>query len=327
MAGIDKETERLPDLPDTQSFETSAQVAIDQKRKLAAAAARTSSGETAPVGAPELPPGTTRVASDAGGPLATDASVNTASAPVAGTAPQLVSQERKGGFQRSAFDGFDVGQSAEARQADNSSAPANSFSATPEPRVASGAHVSPEAPTPVVGASHAPTVHSNGETGRSDIAATARARTVIGKAVLQNGDLIDIAGTSLLLLIEDRLEALRQARLNTDEAQAAIDGYQKLKARIETFLAQATQFKAGQTNEQELVNTKTSFADTLNNWWTRRHVEALDVALFGVALVMCTLADPLSVLVSGTLVGGKSMVKTFKAAAKIVTPSDHQHRT
>jgi phage baseplate assembly protein W len=267
-------------------------------------------GETAPVLPPELPPGTTRVVADSGGPISTDASVSSAaSAPIAGTAPQPVPQMHKGA-------------------AVNPSAPANSFSETPAPEVASGAHVSLEAPPAAVATAHAPTIqidetrNSVDAARRGDIAAITRASTVIGRAVLQNGELIELAGVSFLLLVEDRLETLRQARLNTEEAQAAIEGYEDLKRKVEEFLAQATQFKAGQTNEQELVSTKTSFADALSNWWTKRHVEALDVGLFGVALIMCQLADPLSVLVSGVLVGGKSVVETFKAAAKICHSGD-----
>lgn len=146
--------------------------------------------------------------------------------------------------------------------------------------------------------------------------ARAPARSEIGKAVLQNIDAIELAGLSFLALIKERLEALKQERLNTDEANQQIADLDDLKRRVEEFLGAATQFKADEALERTVVAARFSLANGLNNIWEKRHLQIADVGLFGIAVLICQMADPLSVAVAGTVVGGKTVADAIKAAMK-----------
>jgi hypothetical protein len=120
----------------------------------------------------------------------------------------------------------------------------------------------------------------------------------------------------LLILIDERLDSLRQKRDNTDEAYDAMAAYEDLKQRIEVFLA-------AKTKETSVVATTISFATGISNWWSKRHVQicdkALDMGLFGTGVTICLLGGTggfLAGAIPGAMVGGKPVVEVIKAYGK-----------
>jgi hypothetical protein len=127
------------------------------------------------------------------------------------------------------------------------------------------------------------------------------AATTIGKAVLQNRAAIDLVAASLLVLIDERIESLRQERSNSEEAGAALDQLEDLKRRVEAFLAATSQFSTEQAPETTVVEKTYSLAAGISDWWSKCHVQicdkafdralkSADVALFGIAAGICSLA-------------------------------------
>jgi hypothetical protein len=154
-----------------------------------------------------------------------------------------------------------------------------------------------------------------------------RARTAIGKAVLNSRVEIDWAAASFLFLIEERIETLRQERPNSEEAKGAVDAaiaeLEDLKRRVEAFLGASTQFAANKAKEKAVVETTNSLAAGIADWWSKRHVQicdkAFDIGLFGIGVTTCLLAGAggvLAVAIPGAMVGGKPVVEVFKAWAR-----------
>jgi len=146
-------------------------------------------------------------------------------------------------------------------------------------------------------------------------------RTKVGKAVLENRVHIVLNLEALLLLIDDKLAALRAQRPNSDEANHQIEHYENLKRSVETFHTTSLDFSAGRTGEDTVVASTTSFADGLKTWWTERHVEicdrAFDLALFTLGVGVCCMAGAGGVVaaaVSGAVVKGQPVVDAIKAA-------------
>jgi hypothetical protein len=139
-------------------------------------------------------------------------------------------------------------------------------------------------------------------------------RTVVGKAVVLNFADIELLGWAFVGLLHERIETLKAALPNSDEAKAQIEELEDLKRRVEAFLNSASQFVTDKADEQAVVTTHLSFVDGLKNIWTRRHLQIADMTLFGIGVAICQMAAPMSVAVSGALVGGKTVVDAIKAA-------------
>ena len=118
--------------------------------------------------------------------------------------------------------------------------------------------------------------------GKDELDATVRrrrrARTAIGRAVLKNKLAIHFLAALFFDSINERLEALRQGRSNSDEAAAEIAEYEDLKRKIKAFLGAASRFAETKDTEASIVETTTSFATGIKNWWSKRHVEISDKA-------------------------------------------------
>jgi hypothetical protein len=150
-----------------------------------------------------------------------------------------------------------------------------------------------------------------------------KARTTIGKAVLKNRAQLDLIAASFLLLVDDRIRSLRQQRSNSEEACQEIAVYEDLKRRIEAFLAAASGVSAQHPLESTVVDTTTSFAAGIGDWWSKRHVQICDGAfgmgLFGIGVTICSLAGAgglLAAAIPGAMIGGKPVVDVVKAFAK-----------
>lgn len=155
-------------------------------------------------------------------------------------------------------------------------------------------------------------------------------RTAIGRAVLTNHVPIALAAMGLLDLIELKLSNLSDdhGRLNSDDGRAAVKQqiveYSDLKERIIAFLAANKEFVAGNADETEVIESTTSLAQGVRNWWHRDHVsichKIFERASFGAALGICYLAGaggPLSVVTAGSLVVGKQFTDVLSAYAKV----------
>ncbi len=118
-----------------------------------------------------------------------------------------------------------------------------------------------------------------------------------------------------MILLDERLAVLRSSRINSDHQLIA--DYEDLKARVERFLAAAEGFAVAKVEEAAVVKSNTSLTEGLKHIWSERHLQMADVGLLGVATLICQLADPLSVVVAGSIVGGKKVVDAIKAAAEL----------
>jgi hypothetical protein len=160
------------------------------------------------------------------------------------------------------------------------------------------------------------------------------ARTTVGRAVLKNAAEIELIGASFLLLIDHRIELLRQVPRNSDQARAAdeamIAEYEDLRRRVEAFLGATSQFAAKKAPETSVVAKADSLSAGVRDCWSRHHVQfcngvldralkSVDIALFSTGVAICTLAgadaNP-AVAVPGAMVGGRAVADVIKAFAK-----------
>jgi hypothetical protein len=141
--------------------------------------------------------------------------------------------------------------------------------------------------------------------------------TVIGRAVATNQVAIQLAAVSLLNALNAKLEALHDARSNSEDAAV----YENLKRLVEAFLA----------NEKPVVESTLSLAAGIRNWWTKDYLSicktAMNISLFTGGLSVCALAGALgvsdaSIVTVGALVGGKNVVDALNALAKLLPGDD-----
>ncbi len=134
-------------------------------------------------------------------------------------------------------------------------------------------------------------------------------------AVRENREAIQFAGTALAILVDDKLHALRNQRLNSPEAQAQIEKYEELKSKIDALCEAVSTPLVEPAEEESAFRATLGFVDTLKDWWQQRHVVALDTGLFLSSVAICHLtgASDLVVAICGTVAGGKSVAEVIKA--------------
>jgi hypothetical protein len=117
---------------------------------------------------------------------------------------------------------------------------------------------------------------------------------------------------------------LRRARLNTDEAQAEIAFFERLKGELEAFRGAVVDFSNGKEKEATVVKSTKSFEQGVREWWTKGHEKicqnAFEMAMFTTAVGICSLAGSggkAAVIISGTLVGGKRIADVLKSVKKL----------
>jgi len=163
-----------------------------------------------------------------------------------------------------------------------------------------------------------------------------RARTTIGKAFLKNHIEIELCARLFLLAIDEKIKLLRENRANhpekISERDQTIADLEDLKCRVEAFLSVTSQFAAKKAKEASVVETTTSFAAGIQNWWAKDHVQICRqsalMMLFGIGVATCSLAGAggvLAVGISGALVGGKPVVDAIKAVANNHIPTQKDH--
>jgi hypothetical protein len=141
---------------------------------------------------------------------------------------------------------------------------------------------------------------------------------IIGRAVNQVA--IRLAAVCLLNALDAKLEALREARSNSEDAAV----YENLKRLVEAFLAAQEK-----TDEKPVVESTLSLAAGFRNWWFKDHEsickKTMNIGLFTGGLTVCALAGVLSdasVVTVGALVGGRDVVGALTALAKMLPGKD-----
>jgi hypothetical protein len=144
------------------------------------------------------------------------------------------------------------------------------------------------------------------------------------RSVQTNRIAIVLSIASLMVLIDERLAQLRDERPNAKDAQAlrddAIARYESIRRAAEALRNAADE--GGGINEQKAKNAAKSFWQCVHDWWNERHVEicsrVFDAGLFVSCVAVCSLVGsggPVTVAVTGALIGGKPVIEALKAIA------------
>ena len=148
-------------------------------------------------------------------------------------------------------------------------------------------------------------------------------RASIVAAARQNRETIDLATAAFSLLVDEKLRSLRETRPNSLEARAdlerAILYYEGLKQTVDALREAASRPLAAESEKDAVVQSTTTFADTLRNWWTQRHVEFFDMGLFLGGVGICAALGASGLLVAGicgVIVGGNRVAEVIKAIAR-----------
>ena len=143
-----------------------------------------------------------------------------------------------------------------------------------------------------------------------------KTRTKIGKSVVANKTEIELASSSLMSLVDEKVKSLRAERPNSPESIATRDEtiahYEVLKERLQRVSQSIRDFEKGSGTETALVKAVKTFSAGVGDWWAKAHQKicerAYDSALFGLAVTICSMAGSggkVAVAVSAALVGGK----------------------
>jgi len=140
-------------------------------------------------------------------------------------------------------------------------------------------------------------------------------------AVVENRETIDLSATALSILIEQKLTVLRADMRNDarDELEKAIADYETLKANVDELRAAAARPPSDEKTRAAVLKSALGFTDSLQQWWTQRHMQFFDVGLFLSGLGICSALGASGGLVAGicgTLVGGKQVADVVMALAK-----------
>jgi hypothetical protein len=143
----------------------------------------------------------------------------------------------------------------------------------------------------------------------------------IARSVAANKDSLIMTCDSLELLLEEKLSVLKAQRPNSGTAVSKRDDEIADLVRLKGDLRRLkkTVMQGKKAPDAAVI----SFRDGVEHWWSKHHekicVRGFDLAMFLSAVTVCTLAGAggtAAVLISGALVGGKSVVDAIKAAGK-----------
>jgi hypothetical protein len=143
----------------------------------------------------------------------------------------------------------------------------------------------------------------------------------IARTVAANKAPLMIACDSLGLLLDEKLAALRDQRPNS---AAGISKRDDEIADLVRLRGDLRKLKNAVSQGKKAVDASViSFRDGVQLWWNKHHEKicsrGFDIAMFLSAITVCSLAGVggnVAVLISGALVGGKSVVDAIKAVGK-----------
>jgi hypothetical protein len=156
-----------------------------------------------------------------------------------------------------------------------------------------------------------------------------KAKTKIGKAVEANEKPILLAIEGLNLQIEDKISRLRDERPNDPDAIKRVDSsiseFEEMRAELERIKVAVQQFKKSEVKEKEVVQSVTTFKNTVGQWWQKHYdtiitdtpKSAIFVGL--TSLLHATGADSGAALaVLGGLLGGETIGRALKALPRSI---------
>ena len=163
---------------------------------------------------------------------------------------------------------------------------------------------------------------------------TGKATTKIGQAIVANDNQIVLAIEALNLQIEDKIAVLKADLPNSEEAkakkEASISEFEAMSTELERIKVAVQQFKKNEVKEKEVVQTVTTFKETLGKWWHKSHDAILsstsNSALFigATGLLHAVSADSGAALaIVGSLIGGETVVKALKALPRSLFRKEH----
>jgi hypothetical protein len=148
-----------------------------------------------------------------------------------------------------------------------------------------------------------------------------RGQSRIARTVAANKEPLMIACDSLVMLLEEKLAALREQRPNSAAGISKRDDEIADLVRLKRALR--ILHNAVSQGKKSVDVSVISFRDGVQQWWDRHHENicsrSFDLAMFLSAVTVCSLAGAggtAAVLISGALVGGKSVVDAIKATGK-----------
>jgi hypothetical protein len=128
---------------------------------------------------------------------------------------------------------------------------------------------------------------------------------------------IVLSVASLILLIDEKLASLRDARRNDPDAQEEIEHYESIKQNLEA-LRNAVDHDT--TKDEAVESAANKFVQRVRGWWERRHEKicdtAYEAAIFLTCVSVCSLVGsggPFAVAISGAIAGRKTVVDALKA--------------
>ena len=136
------------------------------------------------------------------------------------------------------------------------------------------------------------------------------------------------------LQVEDKIAKLRDERPNDPDAikkmEAAISEFEEMHAELERINVTVQQFKKNEVKEREIVQTVTTFKDTVGKWWHRNQgticTSASNSALFiGATGLLHTIgSDSTAALaIVGSLIGGETVAKVLKSLPRGLFKKEH----
>lgn len=152
----------------------------------------------------------------------------------------------------------------------------------------------------------------------------AKPRATPSARIKVNSDAIIMLAKSLALQIDAKLESLRQAKPNSDEAMAARDTaiveYEALRARVGELETAVAKLKWRNPKTAPAVKAGTAFGKTVSKWWDKSGSKHLDnAASMGIVMSSAGVLALMGVdvgwaaAVSAYVVTGKAPRGLFKA--------------
>jgi hypothetical protein len=141
-------------------------------------------------------------------------------------------------------------------------------------------------------------------------------RTAVGKSIQRNQVAIVLQLDVLLIMVQNKLEALRNERPNAVDSKAkqaeAIKLFESFERELQTIRDKTIGLERGTTNEKIAEQAAKSFGEYVRDWFDQKHVEILtksfDITLFLLSTSVCSAlgtGGQLAAVVSGAIVGGK----------------------
>jgi hypothetical protein len=157
----------------------------------------------------------------------------------------------------------------------------------------------------------------------NDHPAEQRVETNIGQALRERRYQVQLALVAVVSLIDEKLQQLISSPPNSDEARRGWinekSELEKLRGIVKRLQTDVADYLAGAKPEKAPVRSVKSFAEAVEDYWTKNHMKILEkgfnIGLFVTATLSCSLAGVEGTIaaICGTLIGGKPAIEALKA--------------